>query len=1097
MKNKIQKFSKGDFQLIRPDVIFDETNLVLIIGEGEVYRGSFTMRANNEGRIRGLVYSSSFRVHFKDQGFEGNPARVEFTYDGRGLRPGHVEEGKFTVVCTGGEFELAFTAIIEKPYVMTTYGKVQSTDDFRKLAIKDFSEAGRLFRSKEFYEILKYENERTFYLYDNMRKWSLGEQAMEEFMVGIKQKECIFLTLQGEGMLFEDLTESTKGTLTLMKNTWGYMPIHIETVGDFIRVSRPEISTEDFVGNAHEIEYVVRAEKLHGGRNYGALKFVTPYETLTYEVEVLQNQEYDEDHRMPELLLAQIIKEYVGYVAGRVTLEHWVDSAVEKMVALRKLDPLNEVYQLMLGNIYLLGGKTEEAKWILENYNYNRFAIGKDPLTNCYYLYLTAKIRGDVNYEERVLDEVGKTYMRHQDSWWLLYMILNLDNRYKNPYKRLEVLEQQFEYGIHAVMFYLEAYLCYQEKPTLLKKLGTFEIQVLNFATKYRMMTKELALYISNFASQQKKYSDNLFRILERIYKMYEEPMILNTICTLLIKGNKTAKKYFSWYQKAVDSDLKIAQLYEYYMMTIDEDSAHGPLPKSLVLYFMHGNALDYKKAAYLYASLVTHEEQAGDLYLNYREQMVAFTWEQLAKRHITESLRTLYKRFCREDEMTAERMEAMRDICYSYEVRTKVRGMKCVLVIEKDGSVRQRIPYDTKNGAIIYLYDKESRIVWESVEGRHYTDSIPYETKRLFYEPRFVDMCRKYAASTGFWNQEPEKEKADYEKIQAKGIDSFEDKDVFLVCSRRIREENYTEDDFLSYLAFEMFRRGQYDKVTLTYLAEYYCGAIGDMKRLWKVLKQYGVPSYKVSERIITQMLFSEELFQETKVFEAYYDEGAYFRLQQAYLAYVSREYVVEARKIEKSIIDIICREAEKGEATIDICMIAVLKYYSDQEYETSLKKTLKKFMQELCGKQIYFPFFLKYDKEWLIEFQLWDKTMVEYKGQKDSRVMLYYQLQKGGNGDSDYATELLTPMYENLYVKKFVLFSHERLIYYFKETIDGNSYRSEKKICQHTVEKGEPGRYGRLNDIILEEDPEEREKKMKQYALEDAVASHMFIQY
>ena len=114
-----------------------------------------------------------------------------------GLRPGHVEEGKFTVVCTGGEFELAFTAIIEKPYVMTTYGKVQSTDDFRKLAIKDFSEAGRFFRSKEFYEILKYENERTFYLYDNMRKWSLGEQAMEEFMVGIKQKECIFLTLAG------------------------------------------------------------------------------------------------------------------------------------------------------------------------------------------------------------------------------------------------------------------------------------------------------------------------------------------------------------------------------------------------------------------------------------------------------------------------------------------------------------------------------------------------------------------------------------------------------------------------------------------------------------------------------------------------------------------------------------------------------------------------------------------------------------------------------------------------------------------------------------------------------------------------------------
>ncbi|MFR3389416.1 MAG: DUF5717 family protein [[Clostridium] scindens] len=58
---------------------------------------------------------------------------------------------------------------------------------------------GRLFRSREFYEILKYENERIFYLYDNMRKWSLGEQAMEEFLVGIKQKECIFLDPSGRG----------------------------------------------------------------------------------------------------------------------------------------------------------------------------------------------------------------------------------------------------------------------------------------------------------------------------------------------------------------------------------------------------------------------------------------------------------------------------------------------------------------------------------------------------------------------------------------------------------------------------------------------------------------------------------------------------------------------------------------------------------------------------------------------------------------------------------------------------------------------------------------------------------------------------------
>ena len=1094
MKNKIQKFSKGDFQLIRPDVIFDETNLVLVIGEGEVYRGSFTMKANNGGIIRGLVYPSSFRVHFKDQGFEGNPARVEFTYDGRGLRPGRVEKGKFTVVCTGGEYELSFTAIIEKPYVMTSYGKVQSTDDFRKLAIKDFSEAGRLFRSREFYEILKYENERTFYLYDNMRKWSLSEQAMEEFMVGIKQKECIFLTLPGEGMLFEDLTEPTKGTLTLMKNTWGYMPIRIETIGDFLKVSRPEISTEDFVGNVYEIEYVVRSEKLHGGRNYGALRFVTPYETLTYEVEILQNQEYDENHRVPELLMAQIIKEYVGYVAERIELNYWVDSAIEKMVALRKLDPLNELYQLMQAHIYMIGNKTEEAKWILENYNYNRFAIGKDPMTNCYYLYLTAIVRGKGNHVDRVLDEIGKTYTRHQDSWPLLAMIMDLEPRYRNPYKRLEVLEQQFQYGVHNVLFYLQAYLCYQEKPTLLKKLGPFEIQVLNFAAKYRLMTKELALYVSNFASQQKNYSDAMFRILERIYKMYSEPMILNTICTLLIKGNKTQKRYFTWYQQAVDIDLKIAQLYEYYMMTIDENSSHGPLPKTILLYFMHGNSLNYKKAAFLYANLVTYEEQAGDLYLNYREQMVAFTWDQLKKRHITESLRILYKRFCREEEMTADRMEAMRDICYSYGITTKVPNMKCVLIIEKDGSIRQRVPYDEEDGAVIYLYDKESRIVWESVEGRHYTDSIPYETRRLFYEPRFLDMCRKYAASTGFWNQENVKEEPNFDNVLVKGIDAFDEKEVFSMCSKRIREDNYEEEEVLNYLCFELFKRQQYDKVTLMYLANYYCGATSDMKRLWKVLQEYGIPSYKVGERIITQMVFSETLFDEEPVFEDYYlSDNAYFRLKQAYLAYVSREYIVLGRELKNSVFEMIANECDKKEELPDICKVALLKYYSERDYTEEMEVVLHQVLREMCEKQMIFPYYLNYREEWLRELQLYNKVMISYQAKPEGKVKLYYKMKRGNRDELGYRVEALMPMYGNLYVKQFVLFDDESVTYYFQETVDGDEITTEKTVLTNEHDRKKAGKFEKLNKMT-HMGPAARKQAMLEYQEEELMAEQLF---
>ena len=919
---------------------------------------------------------------------------------------------------------------------------------------------------------------------------------MEEFLVGIKQKECIFLTLQGEGMLFEDVKESTKGTIPIMKNTWGFMPIHIETEGRFLKVNRPDITTEDFVGHNYEVEYLVRPERLHSGRNYGAIRFVTPYETLTYEVEVLQNLEYDENHHVPELLYAQALKEYVGYIGGRIGLDDWVESATEKVAAIRKIETQSEMYQLLQAHIYVIGKKMEEAKWILENYNYNRFAIGKDPITNCYYLYLTALVRGKGPHTDRVLDEIGKTYMRHQDSWFLLYMLLHLDNRYRNPYKKLEVLEQQFEFEVHGVLFYLEAYLCYQEKPTLLKKLGKFEIQVLNFASKYRLITKELALYVANFASQQKAYSEPLFRILERIYETYDEPMILNTICTLLIKGNKTQNKYFMWYQKAVKAKLKIAKLYEYYMLTLDTERMRGTLPRSIFLYFMHGNSLDYKKAAFLYANLLTYEEGGEEMFLEYREQMFSFTMDQLMKRHITEPLRILYKRFCTEEEMTSEHMEAMRDICHAYMVSTKVPNMKCVLVIESDGSVKQKVPYNEDEGAIIYLYDKESRIVWESIEGRHYTDSIPYETKRLFYEPRFLEMCKKYGATLGKWKETDEKEEPTFENLQIKGIEFFEEQEVFRLCSRRIREDNYAEDEFLTYLCFELFRRQQYDKVTLMYLANYFCGATADMEALWKVSRDYGIPSHKLSERIITQMLFSEDMFEEEKIFEDYYlSDNVYFRLKQAYLAYTARQYVLFGRELNRCVFDIIANECEKKEELPDICKVALLSYFSDRYYSADMASVLHMVLREMCEKQIVLPFYLQYKSAWLREVQLHDKCMVSYQAEPGSKVKIFYKIRRAGRESLGYQTETLFPVCENIYVKQFVLYADEEVNYYFEEIRENDNVSTEKAKLRNHRRKRE-GKYGKLNAMIRMS-PARRKQAMLDFEEEELMAQKLFKMY
>ena len=56
MKNKMKKFSKGDFQTERPEIVFPETHIQMIIGEGEVYSGSFMIQNQKKKEISGGLY---------------------------------------------------------------------------------------------------------------------------------------------------------------------------------------------------------------------------------------------------------------------------------------------------------------------------------------------------------------------------------------------------------------------------------------------------------------------------------------------------------------------------------------------------------------------------------------------------------------------------------------------------------------------------------------------------------------------------------------------------------------------------------------------------------------------------------------------------------------------------------------------------------------------------------------------------------------------------------------------------------------------------------------------------------------------------------
>ena len=123
------------------------------------------------------------------------------------------------------------------------------------------------------------------------------------------------------------------------------------------------------------------------------------------------------------------------------------------------------------------------------------------------------------------------------------------------------------------------------------------------------------------------------------------------------------------------------------------------------------------------------------------------------------------------------------------------------------------------------------------------------------------------------------------------------------------------------------------------------------------------------------------------------------------------------------------------------------------------------------MCEKQLIFPWYLNYKEDWLREVQLYDTVMVGYQAAPKNRVKLHYKMKNGGREALGYKSEVLMPIYENIYVKQFVLFDDEAISYYFEEMAEKSSITTDKRMLEDHREN-KAGKYGKIDAMITMSD-------------------------
>ena len=106
-----------------------------------------------------------------------------------------------------------------------------------------------------------------------------------------------------------------------------------------------------------------------------------------------------------------------------------------------------------------------------------------------------------------------------------------------------------------------------------------------------------------------------------------------------------------------------------------------------------------------------------------------------------------------------------------------------------------------------------------------------------------------------------------------------------------------------------------------------------------------------------------------------------------------------------------------------------------------------------------------------------------------------MFYKIKGSGKKTLGYHSEMLVPVFENLYVKQFVLYADEELDYYIQESDGKESTNTEKQIIRngHAILAG---RFGRINAMV-QMTPANRNKAMMEYEEEDILAKKMFKLY
>lgn len=289
-------------------------------------------------------------------------------------------------------------------------------------------------------------------------------------------------------------------------------------------------------------------------------------------------------------------------------------------------------------------------------------------------------------------------------------------------------------------------------------------------------------------------------------------------------------------------------------------------------------------------------------------------------------------------------------------------------------------------------------------------------------------------------------------------------------IYKQKVSTATSEEKKALVFESMDLLKAKQTSKELLETLVEYYQGPLKDLCLIWQDLKQYGIQNDQFEEKILQQYLYTAEfdpcIF---AIFNSYQTHAKDEALMEAFLNYVSELYFIKDIQVDEVIFENIKKRLEQENTLADVCGLAFLKYASmNFLMQKKADRIIEVLLEDFMKRDMIFAFYKNFNKNFLIKFNLYDRTIIEYKTNKKTAVSIHFR--KGQN--QTYCTQQMQKVYKDIYIWQTILFFGDSIDYYIEENNGTIKQITESKTIENNNILNEDinGKFDLINVMLSE---------------------------